>query len=76
MPLEREFVVIVSGAACTASVVIPDIPDNAAVIVVVPADTPVANPLLGLLGWLSIVAAGLEEVQFTWLVMFCVLPFE
>jgi hypothetical protein len=64
--------VTANGAACTARIVIPDTPDNAAVIVVVPADTPVANPLLAL----TVATAGLEEVQAAWLVMFCVLPFE
>ena len=39
--------------------------------VVVPADTPEASPLA-----LIVATAGVDEFQFTWLVMFCVLPSE
>jgi hypothetical protein len=35
----------------------------------VPGAIPVANPVV-----LTVAAAGFEELQFTWLVMFCVLP--
>ena len=63
---------ISSGWACTAKIVDPDTPpDIAAVIVVVPADAPVARPLA-----LMVATAVFEELQVTWLVIFCVLPSE
>ena len=39
--------------------------------VALPADTPVANPLA-----LIVATAVLDDVQVTWLVIFCVLPSE
>ena len=62
---------IVSGADCTVSVVIPVVPDSAAVMVVVPAATPEASP-----AELIVATDVLDDVQVTWLVRFCVLPSE
>jgi hypothetical protein len=59
--------VIVSGAACTVRVVLPVILLSVAVIVLLPALTPVARPAL-----LMVAAEVLEEAQETWLVMFWV----
>ena len=60
-----------SGAFCTVSVVLPVTPVSAADIVVVPADTPVANPLT-----LTVATAVFDEVHVTWLLRFCVLLSE
>ena len=67
----KELVVIESGAGFTVSVVMPVTPDNAAVMVVVPADVPEASP-----AELIVATDVLDDVQVTWPVRFCVLPFE
>lgn len=74
MPSGKEFVVIFSGAACTCtvSVVLPVTPDNAAVMVALPGDAPVASPLAKLI----VATAVLDDVHVAWLVIFCVLPSE
>jgi hypothetical protein len=64
-------VVMVSGAACTVRVVLPETAPSVAEMVVVPAATAVAKPAA-----LTVATALLEETQVTWLVMFCVLVSE
>ena len=59
------------GGLCTVKSALPVSPDNAAVMVALPADTPVANPLA-----LIVATAVLDDVHVTWLVIFCVLPLE
>ena len=71
VPLGKELVVIESGAVCTVSVVLPVKPDCDAEIVVLPADVPVASPLL-----LIVATVVFDEFQPTWLVIFCVLLSE
>jgi hypothetical protein len=71
VPFGSELVVIAKGALCTVSVVFPITPDCCPVIVVLPADAPVARPLA-----LMVATAVFEELQVTWLVIFCVLPSE
>jgi len=62
---------MVSGAACRVSVVLPDTLPCVALMVVLPAATPVAKPAA-----LTVATALLEEPQLTRLVMFCVLVSE
>ena len=67
----KEVVVIDSGVACTVRVVLPVTVPNIAEMVVLPAFTAVATPLL-----LIVATLVLEDVHATWLVRFWVLPFE
>ena len=61
---------MIASGACTVSVVLPAFPDNAADMVVMPADTPVATlPLI-------VATVVLDDAQVTWLVIFCVLRSE
>ena len=62
---------IVSGAACTVSVVLAVIPFNVAEMVVVPGLTAKAMPFL-----LTLAKLVFKEVQVTCAVMFNVLPSE
>lgn len=71
LPLGSDEVVIVRGGICTVRVVPPVIPLKAAEMVLEPAATPVASPAM-----LIVATAVFEDDQVTWLVMFCVLPFE
>jgi hypothetical protein len=64
-------VVMMSGATCTVSVVLPETLPCVALMVVLPAATAVARPAA-----LMIATPLLEEAQLTWLVMFCALPSE
>jgi hypothetical protein len=51
--------------------VLPVTPDDVEEIVVLPADTPLASPLA-----LIVATVVFDEAQVTWLVIFCVVPFE
>ena len=70
-PLGSEVVVITSGAAVTVSVVPLVTPANPAEMAVVPAETAVAKPL-----GLIVATPVLDDVQVTWLVIFCVVLSE
>jgi hypothetical protein len=70
--LGNDAVVMASGGACTVSSVLPVIPLRVTEIVLVPALTPVAHPVLA-----PIVATALfDEDQASGLVRVCVLPSE
>jgi hypothetical protein len=62
-----DVVVMVSGAACTVSIVLPLTPPKVAEMVVLPALAPVANPPVSM-----VATVVLEEAQVTWLVRSCV----
>ena len=63
--------VILSGVVCTVRVVLPATVPSVAEMVVLPALTAVARPVL-----LIVATLVLEDVHATWLVRFCVLPLE
>ena len=71
VPPGSELVETASVVGCTVSVVFPFTLPSVTVIVVVPAETPVANPPA-----LIVATPGLPEFHVTWLVTFCVLPSE
>ena len=71
MPLGREFLEIVRGAACTVRVAFPVRDDIVAKMVVLPADVAEARPLS-----LTVATAVFDEVQLTWLERSWVLPSE
>ncbi len=70
-PVGSELVVIVSGSACTVRVVLPVTLPRVAEMVVGPAVNPVARPAA-----VMVATPVFEEAHATWVVMFCVLPFE
>jgi len=59
-------------AEVTVSCVLPVTDPKEALIVVVPADTPAAKPLVGAVV-LMVAIPGVEDAQVTWDVRFCVL---
>jgi hypothetical protein len=63
VPPGSEDVLMVSGAACTVSDVLPEIPLSVAEMVVVPAARAVASPEV-----LMVAIEVLDELQVTWLV--------
>ncbi len=70
-PVGSEFVVIVSGSTCTFRGVLPLTVPRVAEMVLVPAAIPVARPEA-----VMVAMPVFEEAHATWVVMFCVLPFE
>jgi hypothetical protein len=71
VPPGSELVVIANAAGCTVNVVFPLTLPKVAFIIVLPTDTPLANPPA-----LIVATPGTDELHTTWLVTFCVLPSE
>ena len=71
LPFDSDDVVIANVAACTVRDVLPLTDPNVALMVELPAATPVASPPV--VPVVIVAAAVFELLHVTWLVMFCVL---